>query len=209
MMNKLIIFDLDGVLIDSKEIHFNALNLALKEFGNEFIISRDEQNSTFEGLTTKSKLNILTKTKNLPESLHYYVWKLKQSYSSALFMSVSVDQELINLFKFIRSSGIKIAVASNSIRETLDTCLKSLGLLDLIDYSLSNEDVGLPKPSPEMYNKVIEHFNTTPDKVVIFEDSPIGLMAAQASGARVEPVRNRSDIWFDRILRVVEELNEA
>lgn len=73
MMNKLIIFDLDGVLIDSKEIHFNALNLALKEFGNEFIISRDEQNSTFEGLTTKSKLNILTKTKNLPESLHYYV----------------------------------------------------------------------------------------------------------------------------------------
>jgi HAD superfamily hydrolase (TIGR01509 family) len=209
MMNKLIIFDLDGVLIDSKEIHFNALNLALKEFGNEFIISRDEQNSTFEGLTTKSKLNILTKTKNLPESLHYYVWKLKQSYSSALFMSVSVDQELINLFKFIRSSGIKIAVASNSIRETLDTCLKSLGLLDLIDYSLSNEDVDLPKPSPEMYNKVIEHFNTTPDKVVIFEDSPIGLMAAQASGAMVEPVRNRSDIWFDRILRVVEELNEA
>ena len=209
MMNRLIIFDLDGVLIDSKEIHFNALNLALNEFGNEFIISRDEQNSTFEGLTTKSKLKILTKTKNLPESLHHYVWKLKQEYSSALFMSVSVDQELINLFKFIRSSGIKIAVASNSIRETLDTCLTSLGLLDLIDYSLSNEDVDLPKPSPEMYNKVIEYFNTTPDKVVIFEDSPIGLMAAQASGARVEQVRNRSDIWFDRILRVVEELNEA
>lgn len=208
-MQKLIIFDLDGVLIDSKEIHFNALNLALKEFGNEFIISRDEQDNTFEGLTTKSKLKILTKTKNLPESLHYYVWKLKQSYSSALFMSVSIDQELINLFKFIRSSGIKIAVASNSIRETLDTCLRSLGLLDLIDYSLSNEDVDLPKPSPEMYNKVIEHFNTTPDKVVIFEDSPIGLMAAQASGATVEQVRNRSDIWFDRILRVVEELNEA
>lgn len=209
MMNKLIIFDLDGVLIDSKEIHFNALNLALNEFGNEFMISRDEQNSTFEGLTTKSKLKILTKTKNLPESLHHYVWKLKQAYSSALFTSVSVDQELVNLFKFIRSSGIKIAVASNSIRETLDTCLTSLGLLGLIDYSLSNEDVDLPKPSPEMYNKVIEHFNTTPDKVVIFEDSPIGLMAAQASGAKVEQVRNRSDIWFDRILRVVEELNEA
>lgn len=208
-MNKLIIFDLDGVLIDSKEVHFNALNLALNEFGAEFIISRDEQDSTFEGLTTKSKLDILTKTKNLPDSLHHYVWKLKQAYSSALFMSISVDQELISLFKFIRSSGIKIAVASNSIRETLDTCLTALGLLDLIDYSLSNEDVDLPKPSPEMYNKVIEYFGTTPDKVVIFEDSPIGLMAAQASGARVEQVRNRSDIWFDRILRVVEELNEA
>lgn len=208
-MNKLIIFDLDGVLIDSKEIHFNALNLALNEFGTEFVISRDEQDSTFEGLTTKSKLDILTKTKNLPETLHQYVWKLKQAYSSALFTSVSPDQELINLFKFIRSSGIKIAVASNSIRVTLDTCLRSLGLLDLIDYSLSNEDVDLPKPSPEIYDKVIEHFNTTPEHTVIFEDSPIGLAAAYASKAAVEQVKNRRDIWFDRILRVVEELNEA
>jgi HAD superfamily hydrolase (TIGR01509 family) len=208
-LNKLVIFDLDGVLIDSKEIHFNALNLALNEFGPEFVISRDEQDSTFEGLTTKSKLDILTKTKNLPETLHQYVWKLKQAYSSALFTSVSPDQELINLFKFIRSSGIKIAVASNSIRVTLDTCLKSLGLLDLIDYSLSNEDVDSPKPSPEIYDKVIEYFNTTPEHTVIFEDSLIGLTAAYATGAMVEPVRNRSDIWFDRILRVVEELNEA
>jgi HAD superfamily hydrolase (TIGR01509 family) len=208
-MNKLIIFDLDGVLINSKDIHFNALNLALNEFGNEFIITRDEQDSTFEGLTTRSKLEILTKTKNLPEELHQYVWKLKQVYSAALFTSVSPDQELVNLFKFIRSSGIKIAVASNSIRETLDSCLRSLGLLDLIDYSLSNEDVTFPKPNPEIYNKVMEYFKATPRTTVIFEDSPIGLTAAYESGAMVEPVRNRSDIWFDRILRVIEELNEA
>jgi HAD superfamily hydrolase (TIGR01509 family) len=208
-MNKLIIFDLDGVLIDSKEIHFNALNLALSEFDSSFIITRDEQNSTFEGLTTRSKLDILTKTKNLPEELHHYVWKLKQAYSAALFTSVSADQELINLFKFIRSSGIKIAVASNSIRETLDSCLRSLGLLDLIDYSLSNEDVTFPKPNPEIYNRVMEYFKATPLTTVIFEDSPIGLTAAYESGAMVEPVRNRSDIWFDRILRVIEELNEA
>jgi beta-phosphoglucomutase-like phosphatase (HAD superfamily) len=208
-MNKLIIFDLDGVLIDSKEIHFNALNLALNEFDSNFIISRDEQDSTFEGLTTRSKLDILTKTKNLPEELHQYIWKLKQAYSAALFTSVSTDHELINLFKFIRSSDIKIAVASNSIRETLDNCLRSLGLLDLIDYSLSNEDVIFPKPNPEIYNKVMEYFKATPRTTVIFEDSPIGLTAAYESGAMVEPVRNRSDIWFDRILRVIEELNEA
>lgn len=208
-MNKLIIFDLDGVLIDSKDIHFNALNLALNEFGNEFIITKDEQSTTFEGLTTRSKLDILTRTKGLPETLHQYVWKLKQAYSAALFTSVSPDHELINLFKFIRSGDIKIAVASNSIRETLDNCLRSLGLLDLIDYSLSNEDVTFPKPNPEIYNKVMEHFKATPRTTVIFEDSPIGLTAAYESGAMVEPVRNRSDIWFDRILRVVEELNEA
>lgn len=209
MSISLIIFDLDGVLIDSKETHFNALNLALDEFGSNLVITRDEQNKVFEGLTTKAKLNILTETKGLPEILHDDVWKLKQEYSSVLFTSISPDQELINLFKFIKSRGIYIAVASNSIRDTLNTCLNSLGILDLVDYSLSNEDVDLPKPSPEMYNKVIEYFKTTPDRVVIFEDSPIGLMAAQATGAIVEQVRDRSDIWFDRILRVVEELNEA
>lgn len=206
-MNKLIIFDLDGVLIDSKEIHFNALNLALDEFGSDLIITRDEQDNIFEGLTTKAKLNILTKIKDLPESLHEDIWRLKQEYSATMFTSVSPDKELINLFKFIRSNGIKVAVASNSIRKTLDGCLNSLGLIELIDYSLSNEDVSLPKPSPEIYNKVISYFETNTDNTVIFEDSPIGLVAAQASGARVEQVRDRSDIWFDRILRVVEELN--
>jgi HAD superfamily hydrolase (TIGR01509 family) len=205
----LIIFDLDGVLIDSKETHYNALNLALSEFGSNLMITRVEQDEIFEGLTTKAKLNILTETRGLPETTHDDVWKLKQEYSAKLFANISPDYELINLFKFIKASKIKIAVASNSIRKTLDSCLKSLGLLDLIDYSLSNEDVSLPKPSPEIYNRVMEHFSTTPDRVVIFEDSPIGLMAAQASGARIEQVRNRSDIWFDRILRVVEELNEA
>jgi HAD superfamily hydrolase (TIGR01509 family) len=208
-MNKAIIFDLDGVLIDSKEIHFNALNLALDEFGSDLIITRDEQDNIFEGLTTKAKLNILTKIKDLPESLHEDIWRLKQEYSATLFTSVSQDKELINLFKFIRSNNIKIGVASNSIRKTLDGCLKSLGLIELIDYSLSNEDVSLPKPSPEIYNKVINYFETNKDNTVIFEDSPVGLAAAYASGASVEPVINRSDIFFDRILRVVEELNEA
>lgn len=209
MSNKLIVFDLDGVLIDSKEIHFNALNLALDEFGSDLMITRDEQDSIFEGLTTKAKLNILTEIKGLPESLHDDIWKLKQQYSSTLFSTISADQELINLFKFIRSSGIGVAVASNSIRKTLDTCLSSLGLDDLVDYSLSNEDVTLPKPSPEIYLKVMSHFGCGPKDTAIFEDSPIGLMAATASGAIVEPVRSRSDIWFDRILRVIEELNEA
>lgn len=208
-MNKLIIFDLDGVLIDSKEIHFNALNLALDEFGSDLMITRDEQDNIFEGLTTKAKLNILTEIKSLPKTLHDDVWKLKQELSATLFTNVSPDQELIYLFKFIKSSGIKIAVASNSIRKTLDSCLTSLGLIELVDYSLSNEDVDLPKPGPEIYNRVMEYFETDAKHTFIFEDSPIGLAAAYASGASVEPVRNRSDIWFDRILRVVEELNEA
>jgi len=204
-MIKLVVFDLDGVLLDSKEIHFNALNLALDEFGDDYIILRHEQDTVYEGLTTNAKLHILTETKGLPKELHRDVWQRKQEYSAVLFESISPDEDLVGLFKFIKSRGIKIAVASNSIRKTLDTCLKSLGVQPFVDYSLSNEDVELPKPDPQIYNTCMEHFNSGPDETVIFEDSEIGLRAALASGARVEKVANRKDVYFDRIDRVIHE----
>ena len=204
-MISLIVFDLDGVLLDSKEIHFNALNLALDEVGDNYIIHRHEQDTVYEGLTTNAKLQILTETKGLPKELHRNVWRRKQEYSAVLFESISRDEDLVSLFKFIKSRGIKIAVASNSIRQTLDTCLKSLGVQPYVDYSLSNEDVELPKPDPQIYNTCMEHFDSLPDETVIFEDSEIGLRAAHASGARVEKVVNRKDVYFDRIDRVVHE----
>lgn len=204
-MIKLAVFDLDGVLIDSKEIHFNALNLALSEIGDDYVISRKEQDTIFEGLTTNVKLDILTKTKGLPRDLHKDIWRKKQEYSAKLFESTSEDEDLVNIFRFIKSRGIKIAVASNSIRQTLDTCLKSLGVSGYVDYSLSNEDVEFPKPNPEIYNKCMERLKATTENTVIFEDSEIGLRAALATGAKVEKVLNRKNIYFDRIDRVIHE----
>lgn len=204
-MIKLIVFDLDGVLLDSKEIHFNALNLALNEVGDNYIISRKEQDTVFEGLTTNVKLDILTKTKGLPSNLHEDIWRRKQEYSAKLFESTSEDEDLVDIFKFIKSRGVKIAVASNSIRQTLDTCLKSLGVWNYVDYSLSNEDVKRPKPDPQIYNRCMDYLMAEPEETVIFEDSEIGLRAANATGARVEKVLNRKDIYFERIDRVIHE----
>ena len=204
-MIKLIVFDLDGVLIDSKEIHFNALNLALGEVSSDYTISRKEQDTIFEGLTTNVKLDILTKTKGLPSDLHEDIWRRKQEYSAKLFESTSEDGDLVDIFKFIKSRGIKIAVASNSIRQTLDTCLKSLGVWNYVDYSLSNEDVEYPKPDPQIYNRCMDYLMASPEDTVIFEDSEIGLRAATATGARVEKVLNRRDVYFDRIDRVIHQ----
>ena len=204
-MTSLIIFDLDGVLIDSKEIHFNALNLALGEFGSSFIITRNEQDNIFEGLPTKAKLDILTKIKGLPSEVHDSIWNLKQEYTAKLFESTSTDPGLTSLFKMVKSRGIKIAVASNSIRKTLDTCLNSLGIVQYIDYSLSNEDVEFPKPDPQIYNRCMDYLMIDAEQTVIFEDSDIGLRAAYASGARVEKVQSRKDITFERIERVINE----
>lgn len=209
MSNKLIIFDLDGVLIDSKDIHFSALNLALGKFGENFVITREEQDSTFEGLTTMAKLKVLTETKGLPENLYNDIWSLKQEYSSILFTSTSPDHGLADLLSLIKLNGVKIGVASNSIRKTLDLCLKSLGIQGMVEYSLSNEDVETPKPNPEIYSKVMRHFSARPEHTVIFEDSQIGIAAARASGAMVEIVKNRSDLTFDRIFKAIGRTYEA
>ena len=207
-MTRLVIFDLDGVLIDSKEIHFNSLNLALAEIDSGYIISRNEQDDIFEGLTTNAKLNILTEMKGVPEDMHKIIWELKQQYSAKLFTSVSKDKDLVSLFKYIKSNGISIAVASNSIRATLDSCLKSLGVYGLVDYSLSNEDVAFPKPSPEIYLACIDYFKVLPENVVIFEDSEIGLRSAYAANVGlVVEVENRNTLTLELISKVVKHLN--
>lgn len=193
-MNNAFVFDLDGVLIDSKEIHFDALNLALSEIDSHYVISKKDQASTFEGLSTKAKLDILSYSKGLPKELHNVIWEKKQIYSAEMFKVFDKDQELINIFKLIKSFSIKIGVASNAIRETVLESLKSLGIYDLVDYALSNEDVSNPKPNPEIYKLMISLLGSSPEKTVIFEDSEIGQAAARASMAKLFPVTKRKDI---------------
>lgn len=193
-MNKALIFDLDGVLVDSKEIHFNALNLALKSINDKYIISVEEQEKIYEGLTTRSKLDILTHTKGLPKELHDYIWRLKQEYSTTMFENLSIDEELVDIFRYYQSQGYAIGVASNSIRSTLTNCLQSLGIWRYIEVSLSNEDVSNPKPNPEIYNKCMTMLGVDPKNAIIFEDSIIGRQAARDSGANLVEVNSRKDI---------------
>lgn len=175
-------------------MHYDALNLALKSINEKYAISRQEQDDIFEGLTTRSKLDILSHIKGLPKELHEYVWNLKQQYSAAMFEDLPKDEELVNLFKHISDQGIIIGVASNSIRQTLTNCLQALGVWRYIDVSLSNEDVNNPKPNPEIYNRCMLMLGSVPTSTIVFEDSIIGIQAAQQSGAFVVEVGSRKDL---------------
>lgn len=199
MKNRLFIFDLDGVLIDSKEVHYLALNKALSDINEKYIINKEDQQNIFEGLSTNQKLKLLSNTRGLPEYMHDQIWKMKQEHSILFFNLVKKDYELIDIFKEIKSNGIGIAVASNSIRKTLETCLKSLGLYDLVDFYISNEDVKNPKPDPEMYNICINNLESSPSITTIFEDSYVGRSSAVLSGARLVSIKNRNDLNIEKI----------
>ena len=194
----LAVFDLDGVLIDSKEIHFEALNMALKQVGERFVITQQEHATTFDGLSTNKKLELLHESRGLPRDAFERIWNHKQEITLQLFGEVKRDEELILMISSLKEKYY-LAVASNSIRSTVDVVLQRLGVSKLFDLTLSNEDVTHPKPHPEIYWQAMTHFGMLPSQTAIFEDSHIGRQAAIHSGASLIPVERRSDVTWEKI----------
>ena len=185
---KLVIFDLDGVLVEAKNIHYDALNDAL---GKEYAISWNEHLSTYDGLKTNQKLDMLTERKGLPTTDHTDIWIQKQKLTLEKLKQLGPSDVLIELMDSLVERGYKIAVCSNSIRKTVLTVLSKLGIMEFMDYIISNEDVENSKPHPEMYWNAISKMKCLPEETLIVEDSPYGLLAAAArSKSHILRVKN-------------------
>jgi len=197
---ELIIFDMDGVLVDARELHFDALNCALRKIGERFVISREEHLSTYDGRPTSKKLELLTKNKGLEKSRYQEVWKLKQQSTWDIINNeFTYDERMRSILKNLKDRGLKIAVASNSIRETVKLMLLRKGLLEYVDFYYSNQDVKHPKPSAEMYLKCMITANVPPKRTIIIEDSHVGRQAAISSGAHLCAVRDPDDVTLSHI----------
>ena len=204
-MIKLIIFDLDGVLVKTKEIHYNALNQSLKEIGDKYVITEAEHISIYDGLKTNQKLELLTKNKGLHSSAHDSVWNRKQELTIDYISKLQPDLDKIELLKELRNKGYKLAVASNSIRRSVLVILAKIGVIEYMDLIISNEDVKNSKPHPEMYWKTMSMMGALPEETLIVEDSPHGLLAASRSRASVLRVDNPNDLTLEKITKKINE----
>lgn len=198
-MIKLIAFDLDGVLIDAKNIHFECLNQALESIDSKFCISFNEHLSLYDGLKTTEKLKMLTKNKGLLESDYSKVWNLKQELTQQQLLTIQPNQNLIDLFSYLYSKKFKIACCSNSIRKTVLLVLSRLGIIQYFDLIVSNEDVKNSKPFPEIYWKAMTEFGVLPEETLVVEDSPIGLLGATRCGASILRVDNSEDLTLEKV----------
>ena len=194
---KLILFDLDGVLIDAKKIHYLALNKAL----GEYAITEEEHLNIYDGRKTRQKLDMLTQRKGLPVEEHDRVYEEKQAETIKLIRELKPIKELQFLFRELEAQGYKIGVCSNSIRRTVLTALSKAGLIEHCDVILSNEDVKNSKPHPEMFWKAMSMMGVLPEDTTIVEDSPLGLLAAQRSRASYIRVDNPYDVTREKILK--------
>lgn len=199
---KAILFDLDGVLVNMPDGHYEALNKALRLFGAE--IRRDEHFGYFNGLPTRKKLELLEEQDRLPGGLKEFINTIKQNYTKELIPQYCPpDYSKIILMRHLKERGYKLACCSNSIRETLHLMLKSAHLFDYFDVILGNDEIENPKPHPEIYLTAFKKLGVAAHESVIVEDAPHGIAAAKASGARVIPVRGIADVHlglFDPVL---------
>ena len=207
-MIKAIIFDLDGVLIEAKQLHYDALNLALSEISSKFVIDWDEHLRIYDGLKTHQKLDMLVKSKGLPENEKNNVWNRKQQITLDLLKDIKHNLNLISVFKEL-SKSYKIACCSNSIRKSVLTMLSKLGIIEYFDLILSNEDVKNSKPHPEIYWKAISMLGMLPDEVVIVEDSPHGLLSAYKSTKNVMRVKNPNDVTIKNINEFMNKIENT
>lgn len=207
-MIKSIYFDLDGVLVDSKEIHYNALNKALGIIDTKYIITKEEQSEIFEGLPTNEKLKKLTEMKGLNPGLYNEIWKLKQDFTFKSVEKYTPDQRIIDTLQELKNLNYTIYVSSNCIYSTLKTILLKKGYLPFIDYFISNEDVNEPKPSSEIYLRCLIRNKISPKEALIVEDSDIGKQAAEKSGCNYMMVKNSKAVTVSNIISKIKEIEK-
>lgn len=208
MTIKGVVFDMDGVLIDAREWHYEALNRALGHFG--LTISRFDHLVTYDGLPTRAKLEMLTRERGLPRRLHPFLNTLKQRYTMELVWQHCrpVFQHEYALSR-LKADGYPIAVASNSIRWTIEEMMAKAELMPHLSFILSNEDVTHGKPDPEIYLKAIERLGLEAHEVLVVEDNEKGIKAATTAGAHVLQVEEPSDVTYEAIVREIAHIEEG
>ncbi len=209
-MIKLVIFDLDGVLVDAKEIHYESLNRSLSEVDEKFIIDREEHMNVFDGLPTIKKLDILTETKGLPKTTHNQIWERKQELTASVIKDkLPFDERLRSVLQRLKNDGYIVYVCSNSIRESLKLMLYKTGLIEFVDYYLSNDDVKSPKPSPEIYLRAMVHADVKPSETIIIEDSYHGRQSANDSGGYLCAVDTPEGVTYKKIDKQIRDINDS
>lgn len=172
-----IITDLDGTLVDTYQANFLAYERAFSYVGitlhsetyRECFGFRFDKFMQHVGIEDAAKAN--------------KIQELKKEYYPKYFDYLRPNIALIELIKTYKNIGLKTAIASTARKENLLNVINFLQITDLFDVILAGEDVHKGKPSPEIYQIAMSKLNVTQAETLIFEDSEVGLQAAQASGA--------------------------
>lgn len=200
-----IVFDLDGCLVNTDEMHFTALNQALSLVMVE--ITKEKHLSTFKGLPTKRKLVMMSEMGWIGFGEHARIEAEKQARTrEAIKKTCMPDQTKLALLSTLEIMGYRMAIASNCIRESVDLICETAGLLQHVKFTLSTADVLKGKPDPEMYILAASKFNVTPQNLIVVEDGEAGKESARQAGCRLLEVEGPDEVVIsDLVPRILAE----
>jgi beta-phosphoglucomutase len=206
MTLKAIIFDMDGVLIDSMKFHIDAWKMVCDE---ENINLTKEQIALNEGLHFKD--TIKNETRRIIDDEHMErIFAKKHQYMKDFFKLIVYDG-VSDFIKSIRKRNIKMALVTGSIREFTASVVEE-NFKDCFDVIVTSSDVALGKPHPEPYLKAIEMLGFRPNECIVIENSPHGIASAKSAFLTVYAIGTTLDLKYleraNKVFKNHEELFE-
>lgn len=179
MRKKLAIFDLDGTLFDTKDVNFLSYKLALENYG--YSLKYEYFCKECNGISYKKFLHEIIKDNKVSIDI---IHKLKKELYSSNLKQAKINEHLFKMIELIREEYF-LAIVTTASKKNCIEILTYFNKQSSFDLIICFEDIEHVKPNPEGFIKAMEFFDIEPKETIIFEDSPVGIEAAQRSGANV------------------------
>ena len=179
-MLEAIIFDMDGVLVDSEKLYRKIFKSVTEELGGVF---KDELFRSMMGIPESKGLPVFHKRAGIKAPVHVFIEKFNEM-KSKVFQSLELNAGIHQILEFSKNKGYKLAIATSTSRSDTVSRLESLGILGYFDVIVCGDEVENPKPSPDIYLKALRELSTEPSEVVVFEDSKNGILSARNAGVK-------------------------
>lgn len=208
-MSELVIFDVDGLMIDTESVWKNAFDKA----GDKYGISNlgDTLFPSLIGKRLEDEQELLDRL--LPSDIQDKLLKeWRQIGLSSLANKVPVKPGLYEMLDFLEQHHIKMAVATTTRRDLTEQRLKKIGVYDRFEYVLCGDEVINRKPDPEIYLSVLKKMDTDARNALVLEDSVVGVEAAYRAGIdciQVPDIIAPTDLQKKQTICIVKDLMEA
>ena len=209
-MIKLVIFDVDGTLVDSESIYVKA---AIK---NMEVNGYNIPMSVIMGIIGQNRVasrKLIESSQD--ESFDYdkYIKDYEKIRSEFIKNEpLKLKKGALNILNYCKEHNIKIAIATSTYREKQVKVLTNLGIIGYFDYMVFGDEIKNSKPAPDIYLKVYEHYNLDKDEMIIYEDSNNGILSVYNAGIKVVYIKDIVDVKEDTLAlcyKQVKDLDEG
>ena len=209
-MIKLVIFDVDGTLVDSESIYVKA---ALKNLEvNHYNIPM----SAIMGIIGQNRVagrKLIESTQDDSFNYDKYIKDFEKIRNQILENEpYKLKKGALNILNYCKKHNIKTAIATSTARDKQTKVLTELGIIDYFDYMVFGDEIKNSKPDPEIYLKVFEHYNYDKDEMIIYEDSNNGILSGYNAGIKVVYIKDIVDVKEETLslcYKQVKDLDEG